>query len=334
MRLELLDNLPDLRQIEPEWLAFASGIEGLTPFQLPQWQLAWWHHFGSGDLRVMLFRESEKIVAIVPCFCHPWEGRQQITLIGSGISDYLDPPIAPSNTSEVISTLRAHLLDDDNWNVCSWQDLRADTPLAALTNLSRNLHCRPLADTPCSQIQLTGSFDDYWAARSKDLRRNLRRYTARAEQAGDIEFAVTSKAEDGLLNDLIRLHAARWQTRGETGMIEANRSAAFLRHVARQFEPLDMLRFFAVRFKGVTVALSIGFLYRDVLYSYLSAFDPQYEILGFGRRLLHDSLRYAWQQRYAAWNFCRGEEPYKFSFGAEAIPKSRLILTRAAVHTA
>ncbi len=332
MKLEILDNLASLEQTEGEWFAFTSQIEGLTPFQLPAWQLTWWRHFGSGDLHVMVFRQSEKIVAFIPAFRHVWEARPQITLLGSGISDYLDPPIAPSHSAEVVSALRTHLLEDSDWKILNWQDLSAGTPLTALS--AGNLQARATDDTPCSQITLTGEFEDYWSARSKDLRRNLRRYGHRAEQAGEIEFAVTSKAEDALLHELVRLHAERWGQRGETGMIEANHSAAFLRHLARQFERLDMLRFFSLCFKDEVVAVSIGFLYRNVLYSYLSAFDPHYDLLGFGRKLLHDSLRHAWKQRYTAWNFCRGEEAYKFSFGATSIPKCRLMLTRAAAHTA
>lgn len=325
MRLEVIDSFSGLEQIQQGWPAFAETIDGLTPFQLPEWLLTWWRHLGDGQLHVLIFREGGTVAAVIPLFRHEWQGRRQLTLIGSGISDYLEPPIAPEHSGQVIDRLRGHLRENGAFDICNWQDLSAGTLLRRLAPLQD--------DTPCSEIKLTGSFEDYWAQRSKDLRRNLRRYGDRAEQMGSVKFAVTSKADAGLMGELIRLHGDRWQKQDLPGMIVANNSGEFLREAAQEFERSEMLRFFSLRFKEEVAAVSIGFLYRDALYSYLSAFDPEYEILGFGRRLLYESLRYAYGQKYTAWNFCRGGEPYKFSFGAERIPKYRLILTRAGLGT-
>lgn len=324
MQLEIADNWARSEALRSEWSRFLQTIEGITPFQTPEWLLAWWLHFGSGKLHIGVLREDSEMAAIVPCFLHEWNGRRQLTLIGSGISDYLEPAISPKWNAEVTDALRAHLLANRDWDICDWQDLGADSPLAALAAVEE--------DTPCSEIRLAGTFEEYWARRGKDLRRNLRRYGERADKMGCTDFAVA--ADPDLTEELILLHGVRWQTQGQAGMIQANHSADFLRDVLPEFARRGLLRFFSLRFRGATVALSVGFLHGNTLYSYLSAFDPQYEILGFGRRLLYESLRYAYQQGYAAWNFCRGEEPYKFSFGAERIPKCRLILRRASAHAA
>lgn len=324
MQLEIVDRLERLSALEREWSSFAEAIPDLAPFQLPEWLLTWWRHFGSGELHVLLFREHGAIAGIVPCFLHEWNGRRQLTLVGSGISDYLEPAVGREHGAAVLDLLRAHLADGEQWDVCHWQDLTADSPLAGIATLEE--------DTPCSEIRLTGRFEQYWAQRSKDLRRNLRRYGNRAQETGVLEFDVTAQADDGLLEELMRLHGDRWQKQGQPGMVVANNSAEFLCEVAREFEKRQVLRLFSLRYSGEVVAISIGFLYRNTLYSYLSAFDTRYEILGFGRKLLYESLRHAYGQRYTTWNFCRGDEPYKFSFGAERIPKRRLILTRAALH--
>lgn len=320
MRLEVIDNFGRLEEFQCDWSSFAEIVDGLTPFQLPAWLLTWWRHFGSGHLQVLVFREENSTVGVVPLLCHEWQGRRQLTLVGSGISDYLEPAIAPGHEEQVIRKLGAHLLNNCDWDVCDWQDLAADSPLAALGRVED--------DTPCSEIRLNGGFEEYWALRSKDLRRNLRRYRSRAEQDGPLEFAVTCCADLCLMNELIRLHGDRWGQQGQPGMVATNGSAEFLRDIACEFERLQMLRFFSLRYKDEIVAVSLGFLCRNTIYSYLSAFEPRYEILGFGRKLLYESLRHAYGQHYHAWNFCRGDEPYKFSFGAEAIAKFRLILTR------
>jgi CelD/BcsL family acetyltransferase involved in cellulose biosynthesis len=324
MQVEIVDSLPRLEALRGEWSRFLATLPAMTPFQSPDWLLAWWRHFGSGDLHVVVCRDCGDLAAIVPCFRHEWNGRSQLTLLGSGISDYLEPAIAPHRREQVLDELHAHLLADRDWEICEWQDLGAESPLAALTPLQ--------AETPCSEIKLDGTFEEYWARRGKDLRRNLRRYGERADNIGSTRLRVTDAPD--LLEDLIRLHGIRWHKQGEVGMIVANHSAEFLRDVTREFARRDIFRFFSLRFAGEIVAVSVGFFDRNTLYSYLSAFDPQYETLGFGRRLLHESLRYAYEEGYRAWNFGRGEEAYKFSFGADRIPKGRLILRRAAAHTA
>ncbi len=322
--LEVIEELSRLQQIEPAWSALADTAPNVTPFQLPHWQLTWWYHLGSGRLQVLSWWEDNLLIAVIPCFLHHWEGRRQLTLIGSGISDYLEPLIHPNHAKNILPQLRRYLQSNTGWDICNWQDLAVNTPLH---HLGGDL----VEDTVCSEVPLTGSFEDFRQARPKDMRRNLRRYGERARSLGSITFQTTTDAEEELLDALVHLHAARWQKRGEPGMIAANNSAAFLRDVARQFSSRNMLRLFAIRFGGKVAALVLTFLCRNTIYSYISALDPEHEILGFGRTLLYEAMRFSYKQRYSAWNFCRGDEHYKFSWGARPIEKRRLILTRDTV---
>ena len=327
LTLDVIDTVSHLLEIEPEWSAFARTIAGVTPFQLPQWLLTWWTHFGNGQLHVLVFREKEAIVGIVPCFRHQWNGLRQLTLIGSGISDYLDPVIDAQHCPAILECLRDHLEMDLEWDVCDWQDLSANTPLSGLESDGKfELTANP--DISCSEIRLTGTFDEFQNARPKDLKRNLRRYRKKAEAIGRLQFEVVQEAHAESMKALVELHTAKWERRGEPGMIQANGSAEFLCDVAHKFASRDMLRFFALRFNGRIVALIVAFPYERTMFGYLSAFDPEHEELGFGRTLLFEALRYCYDNGYEAWNFLRGDEPYKFWWGAQLIPKSRVRLTR------
>lgn len=321
---EVVEDLSRLRQIEPAWSALANTIPSSTPFHLPGWLLTWWHHFGSGHLRVFAWWKSDELVGLVPCFLHRWEDRRQLTLIGSGISDYLEPLLLPAHTDEILSQLQWHLASNTEWDLCNWQDLAANTPLHYLGGALRE-------DTVCSEVSLTGTFEEFWQDRPKDMRRNLRRYTERARSLAPVTFETAVDANEELLDTLVHLHAARWEKRGEPGMIAANNSAGFLRDIVRKFAAHDRLRFFAIRFGESVAALVLTLIHRAAIYSYMSAFDPEHEILGFGRTLLYEAIRYSYQHGYCAWNFCRGDEPYKFSWGAKPIEKRRLILSRDTV---
>lgn len=320
MLVELIQNPNRLRELEPEWDLLAKHCVRVTPFQLPAWLQTWWAHFGSGELHVLAFRIDSALVALLPFFLHTWEGRKQITLIGSGISDYLEPMILPEHKEAVIAHLGRHLQSQPDWDVCVWQDLDRNTPLARLGQV--------INETPSSAIQLKGSFDEHWAARGPNLRRNVARYGKRAEASGCLEFEISKSADDALFDELLRLHEARWAKHGEPGMVTANGSSQFLNQVAHVFAGRDMLRFFTLRYRGAIAAIILAFLHEGRVYGYLTGFDPAYEELGIGRLLLFHSLRYCFQQGYNAWDFLRGEEPYKAQWGAEPIPKSRVVLLR------
>lgn len=321
MTVEIIDSFPALLELQAEWSRFARTIATVTPFQLPEWLIAWWRHFGSGALHLLAFRVNGDIVGIVPLFLHEWKGARQFTLLGSGISDYLEPAIAPGNCGEVVECLRAHLASKGDWDVCNWQDLSCDTPL-------RSLASQLLEDTPCSEILLAGTFDDYWSARSKSLRQNVRRDRQKAESRGRLEFQISSDADAESMEALIRLHAARWQSAGEPGMIAANRSAEFLKDVSTEFARGGMLRMFTLRFDGQIAALILAFVYANRIFNYITAFDPEHEALGLGRTLLFEALRYSFENGYEAWDFLRGEEPYKTWWGAQPVCKCRVIVTR------
>jgi CelD/BcsL family acetyltransferase involved in cellulose biosynthesis len=316
--LEVIEDCSTLRNFQAEWLEFIRRMPSATPFQRPEWLLTWWSHFGSGALRVMVFRRDGEVAGVLPCFLHHWNGRRQMTLVGSGVSDCLDPLFEPEYVDEIVARLRAHLRSRADWDICEWQDLSQNTPLAALGTV--------LEDTPCTVIAIEQPFEAFLAARPQALRRNLRRDKRKAEVIACVEFEVTESASEELMDALVRLHGARWAKAGEAGMIEANRSEAFLRDVSGRFGAEGWLKIFALRFANEIVAIVLAFCDHTTIYGYLTGFDPQYEDLSFGRELLAQALRYAHERGYRQWDFLRGEEPYKFLWGAQVIPKCRVVI--------
>lgn len=313
MSYRVINSIAEWEACANEWRAMADSAPGTTPFQLPEWQLTWWKHFGSGHLQV-LWSEA----GIVPLFQHEWNGRNQLTLIGSGLADWTDPIQLGDLTRDVNDYLR----NNAEVELCDWQDLSCGSPLTHIDGMQVR------EDMSCMQIAFPSTWDEYWSLRGKDLKRNVRRYGERARAAGSVELQVIKEAEPELLNALIRLHTNRWRRQGESGMIAANHAHTFLKDVAAAFAQRDMLRIFVLRWSGDIVALVLTFVYRNTVFAYMSGFDPEHESLGFGRTLLFESFRYCFGVGYKAWNFLRGTEPYKASWGAELIPKIRLYKER------
>ena len=325
MQVQVISNAAELNAFASEWSYFLRSQPCITPFQLPDWLLTWWSRFGSGSLRVFVFRDPD-CIGVVPCFLHEWNGTRQTTLIGSGISDYLDPVVTLGREREIMAYLRVELLKNCDWDVCDWQDLAFETPLQLLS--SERLQLEKREEVICTRAMLPPSFEEYWQQRPRHLHRNIRRYREKAQESGALDFSIITDAQSNALHALIDLHNSRWRTRGEPGMIESNHSAAFLLDVARAFAVRDMLRIFALHYEGEIAAVILGFAYRNDLYGYLTGFDPKYSRFSLASILLYESLRHCCENGFEAWNFCRGDEPYKTDWGAEAMHRCRVVIRR------
>jgi CelD/BcsL family acetyltransferase involved in cellulose biosynthesis len=325
LQFEIISEAERLRHFAPEWSALVEAQPHATPFQLPDWLMTWWSHFGSGSLRVFVFRNHD-CVGVLPCFLHDWNGARQITLVGSGVSDYLDPPLAASHKCAVLSCLREQLAATCDWDVCDWQDLSYDTALEALAGGPITLQKRE--EVPGVEVRLSGKFETFWEERPRYLRRNTRRSGEKARPCGPLTFRMTAEPDPNLIHALVRLHTARWNATGKPGMIEANHTKAFLFDVTRQFAHTDMLRFFTLYYRGDVVAIILAFVYRRIVYEYLTGSDPAYKQFSFGSVLLYEAIRACYAQGFCAWNFCRGDEPYKADWGGQAIRRCRIVLQR------
>ena len=321
MTIEVIDDSCRLLHFQDEWQTFLRSVVPANPFQTPEWLLTWWSHFGSGKLQVLVFRHNGEMAGVLPCFLHEWKGRRQLTPIGAGMTDYLDPLLDQRHSAEIVEGFGRRLAHDAEWEICDWQELSANTPLAGLGSVRE--------ETPCSDIVLPSSFEEFIALRPKDLRRNLKRYKEKAEAIAPVVFTTTGDADPDLLSALIELHRRRWRKSGETGTIASNRAAGFVRDVAAALARRGMLRMFALRFQERVSAVIMALTTARTTFSYLSAFNPEYERFGFGRELIAQSFRFAHRNGYQEWNFLRGEEPYKCSWGARRIAKCRLVLERS-----
>jgi CelD/BcsL family acetyltransferase involved in cellulose biosynthesis len=89
-----------------------------------------------------------------------------------------------------------------------------------------------------------------------------------------------------LLDDLFRLHAARWRERHDEGMLAADSLEAFHRESAQRFAA-GMLRMFGLFADARCIAVEYNFTAKRRTYAYLSGFDPEWSQFSPGAALLN-----------------------------------------------
>jgi len=299
MQVEVIRDIAKLEALAPEWLELWRRSPNATPFQSPMWLLPWWRHFGSNELYAIAVRSGEKLAALVPLYILREDSESLGLFLGTGISDYLD---AIGDASFVDQLARA---DCQIWDL---QQLRASSPMlntALPGGWSENVEDQdPCLLLPLAELSLSTHFE-----------KKLRYYRRRLEPVA-FENANAGNL-DAMLQSLFDLHAARWQKRGMPGMLADDVIQQFHREVAKAMLDAGVLRMYALRSGERIVAVFYGFADASTVYYYLSGYDPELEKLSPGTLIVAHAVESAVRDGATTFDFLRGAEDYKTSWGAK-----------------
>jgi hypothetical protein len=221
--------------------------------------------------------------------------------------------------------LRGHLLGNTAWSICDWRNVEVNSPLAGLL-LGDQFDLKITPDSQWSDIPIQGAFQQYWESRAFSLRRNFLKYLDQPIGSDRPRFEVVAQADPEFVNALIRLESERSAVFAQA----KDGASAFFVDLTKQFDAADMLRIFGLRLNRKIVAVLLAFVYRDTLYSFAGGHEAEFEAQGFGRLLLFEALRHAFQQGYRTWNFLTGNEPYKLLWGARMTSTAQVTISRKA----
>jgi CelD/BcsL family acetyltransferase involved in cellulose biosynthesis len=294
-----------------------------TPFQSPAWLDAWWAHLGQGERIDVVARDAGRLAAALPCFVWQDGPVRRLVPAGAGTSDYSDALLDPA-TPDSLDRLWA-AIDAERWDELLLPDLRSKSPL--LGSLPPGWHadddpheiCPVLTYPPDRQVL---------AGLSKSRRRKIVHDRNRADHLGGVETRLAGPDEiDAALDALFALHAARWAAQGEPGVLADSKTQAFLRAAAPALAEAELLRLAVVRHVGEIVAVLLGFEDGRRGYSYINgvAFTPGQS---FGTLAFACLVEGAAAEGADSFHFLRGEEPYKYAWGAEPTTTIRRVIRR------
>ena len=225
----------------------------------------------------------------------------------------------------------------DPWDVVDLRRLRVADP--ALAALEAALHAAAAEagwkvvvdhEDVCPVVTLHEGldFDGFLATLGKKERHEIRRKVRRAEAAGALALDPSA---DPLadLDAFIDLHQRRW---GADGLFPPTEGGAMSRRFfARLFElagedgGLD-LRFLTV--DGRRIAAGVGFETADTVYYYNAGVDPDARELSPGVVMVALYVRDTIEHGRRRLAFLRGDEAYKYEWGAVDEPIRRILVTR------
>jgi CelD/BcsL family acetyltransferase involved in cellulose biosynthesis len=337
MRVFCVENFAELTPYANNWQRLVTG----SPFCDWTWLSNWWRHYGPRDdaesirtrLATFLVLDNDNsLVGIAPWYIErsAMNGRV-LRPLGSGevCSDYLSLLCEPGSEEGVVQALAEYLFQSagsgrSQWR---WDLLRLDgidaedhtmTMLAqSMVALGCAVHRR--AGRNCWRLELPADWETYVASLSKNLRRDVRRLERDLLNTNRVVLHAAEQMDElsGAMDILVELHQRRRESLGEKGCFASERFLGFYRAVMPELLRHGQLQFYWLEVDGRPVAAECQLVCGGVLYTYQAGMDPAAAAHEPGKLIYLMILRRAIEHGYRAFDFLRGDEPYKARFGAQ-----------------
>lgn len=328
MHIATVRTLPELISLEKEWNDLLAVSASHVPFLRHEYLTAWWQGLGGGEwskgeLYVVTARQEQgELVGIAPLFqTDNREGEPALMLLGSiEISDYLDVIAHPDDLPAFMEALLDYLQGESlpGSHLLDWYNLLESSPtLPALQTAADKLgwSYSEQALQHCPYIPLLGDWEKYICSIDKKQRHEIRRKMRRSEEYYLPVRWYISQDGDTLkqdVDDFLQLMAydadkAKFLTPSMREQMHAIVQAA---------SEAGWLQLAFIEVNGKKAAGYLNFDYMNHIWVYNSGLDFQYGELSPGWVLLGYLLEWANEHQREYFDFMRGDEQYKYRFGA------------------
>ena len=316
---------------ERGWNALVARSQAPVPFLTWQFQTTWSRRFVDGPLHLLAARDGAgEWVGALPLFETPSTEGPVLRLCGGvDVADYLDLVAVAGREEEVWKAFLPALVER-TWQTLDLRPIAASSATASLLPglaESVGLACRVERDDRCPVIALPGSWDDYLAGLSGKDRHELRRKLRRAETGRPhLEMARTPSAVAALMDGFLALH--RKSKLGKARFMN-EQMEAFFREIATLLASAGTVALWMLWLEERPAAALFCLEYDGTVGLYNSGFDPGARALSPGVILIARTIADAIARGFRRYDFLRGDEPYKYGFGATPTDVLRLTLERA-----
>jgi CelD/BcsL family acetyltransferase involved in cellulose biosynthesis len=339
--------MPEIRTITTpdEFLAMQGDWEELlartsapNTFLSFDWLTTWWRHYGEAiQICILAAYEGQVLIGLAPLMVqrHQFAGLsvfRRIAFLGTGISDRLDVLSLPGREQVILGAIASYLANQ-RWDVVDLQEVPEESATARLLpELAEPLGARVevTAQSICPVINLPEDPEAHFATLSKKLRQNLTYYgkQLRKKHVVTVEFSKSGSRLTEDLQAFIQLYRRSFAHRPGTDKLTGEEFAAFRREVAERLASQNRLLLALLRIDGTEAAGGLCFRYGGTCYCYNLCHDPAWERESVGTILQWEVIQYAITLGCHKFDFLRGDEAYKYRWGALPQRHVRVRITR------
>jgi CelD/BcsL family acetyltransferase involved in cellulose biosynthesis len=296
-------------------------------FMRYSYQCTWWRYLGNDDLVLIAVRSDEgRLVGLAPLYgkTNP-AGQRELSFVGCvDVSDYLDVLMDKEHVDGVCQALLDCLANREqvSWDklyLCSLPHNSLTPTRLAEAARARGWQTQVSQQDICPVISLPDNWETYLAGLDKKQRHEIRRKARKIESEAQTRWYAV-EAVDGLaeaMDDFITLHQKSTQDKED---FWSESLIMFFKAVAAELAGYGWLKLYFIEVNGLKAAAMLCFDYNNEFLLYNSGYDPQFSLLSPGNVLTAYTIQQAIELGRTRYDFLRGDEIYKFRFGAEAEP--------------
>lgn len=340
MQFEIINKPSQLTTLRDGWNCLSGG----APMQSLAWLATWWECYGDSarQLFVIVAREQGELVGIAPWYLETRNTRRVVRWLGDGrvCSDHPGLLCQPSQQNEFAEALATWLLDDANqlWDELQLEAVDLDPSDAAAQGCRQLINRLAGAGCPSFETEEPGSCDvelpptweDYLMSVSKNHRKRCRRWDKQFFQTGRARVVVAQRPDECLVSwqTLVQLHNARRTNLGEAGAFEDAQFANFHRQAIPRLAASQQVQLRVLEIDGQPLAAEYLLQDAQTWYAYQSGMSAAGEEISAGSLSIMSIVRDAIAAGCTRLDLLRGDEAYKFSWGAVHRPATKITVRR------
>ncbi len=289
-------------------------------FVTPAFLESWWQSFHEekSEASIMSIWSGENLLGIAPLQIKD----SVASFIGSpDVCDYLDFITVPGKEREFFGAFFDDL-KNRGMKELDLNPVRQDSgTMTVLTDIAveRGYEVALKQEDVSLETALPKSWDEYLALLDGKQRHELRRKLRRLNSAGSVEYKIVEDSRDtaGAFDTFLNLFAG---SKGEKTAFMTEKMAGFFRKLTDSLSKAGLIRFGALSLEREIIAMVMCFEYKDIVYLYNSAYNPDYSELSPGIASKAYYIRDSIEKGKKIFNFLKGSETYKYQMGGSEVP--------------
>ncbi len=348
MKIDVIDTFAGFHQLRENWESLYAVAPDAHIFLSWTW-MAGWLKAVKTDWLILAARASDEDGNRVDKYCAFFPLRlrthaapkggatTQVVPAGTRFADYTGLICQPDMQQEAMRSFSS-ALQEMSWAEINLQFLRLNDSAqqylgAAFSETGQKVAFRAappdgagINNHICPSVELPNNFDDYLSSLSTNMRQKLRRLLRKLDNDDELEITqVTAETLERDVEILVNLWTRRWQMKKkrQTPAIQAN-----LRGMFKFYFGLGILQLPVLWKAGQPIGAlgnMIDWQRREVAFV-IAGRDPDCPSPPSGLMLHAHSIREAISKELKRYDFLRGNERYKYSFGVTESHLTNLVV--------
>ncbi len=323
MLIESVRDFGKIEEIKKEWNKILFSSKENNIFLTYEWFSSWWKCFSKGkNLEILLVKENKELVGIAPLMI---ENGIVKFIANHEVSDYCDFIVSIQKKEIFYKSILNYF---KNYPKLELINIRESSPtLKFLLKFSDkyNFVCKSYEIEKAPYLILPSSYEEYLKKLSSKNRHELKRKLRRAELLKDLKIRKINNFNElqSSIKIFIDFHK---NSSPKKSSFWKNNTYCFFIEICKQFALRKWIELYFLIHKERIISSLLSFTYFSTIYLFNSAYDKNFSQYSPGVYLFNYKIRKAISENKNEIDFLRGEEKYKYNFGAIARKLYKLVL--------